>query len=82
MTSDISRTSVPTLRPAVGSHARSMWGWALSFVQAAFVVAAERHQLSSLDDHLLKDIGLSRRLAEREVGRAFLDVPAERISRR
>lgn len=39
-------------------------------------VARERRQLRRLDEHALKDIGISRADAEREASRPFWDVDA------
>ncbi|MDJ1016306.1 MAG: DUF1127 domain-containing protein [Paracoccaceae bacterium] len=36
----------------------------------------QRQTLKSLDDHLLKDLGLTREMAEAEAGRPVWDVPA------
>jgi len=41
-------------------------------------VARERRQLANLDDRLLKDIGLSRSLADKEASRALFDLPFDR----
>jgi uncharacterized protein YjiS (DUF1127 family) len=35
----------------------------------------QRHRLRSLDDHLLKDIGLTPETAAREAGKPIWDVP-------
>ena len=47
----------------------------------AWRVAAERRQLASLDDAMLKDIGLSRSVAYEEASKTFLDVPESRLPR-
>jgi uncharacterized protein YjiS (DUF1127 family) len=52
------------------------------FLEAAVRIAAERRALTGLDDRMLRDIGLSRSLADREASRDFLDVPEHRIGRR
>lgn len=41
-------------------------------------VSAQRTRLSELDDHILKDIGLSRIDAEREASRYFWDTVSNR----
>lgn len=47
-------------------------------LDTAWRIRRERRQLASLDDRLLKDIGLSRSLAHVEAGRSFFDLPAGR----
>ncbi len=46
-------------------------------------LARQRRALATMDDHMLKDIGLSRVDAQREAGRSFWDEGGEpwRISR-
>lgn len=82
MAADISRGSVPAIHPGLGAAAAGTWARALRLLGLAVVVAAERRQLAALDDRMLKDIGLSRSTAAREVARDFLDVPIGRILRR
>lgn len=45
-----------------------------------FALAAQRRQLASLDDALLRDIGLTRAEARREAARAPWDVPRHWLS--
>lgn len=47
-------------------------------LDAAWRIRRERRQLATLDDRLLKDIGLSRSTAYDETRRSFLDLPAGR----
>jgi hypothetical protein len=82
MTSGLSRGSVPAIRPSLQGHGQSVWAFAGWFLSAAISVYGERRRLAALDDRMLKDIGLSRSLAEREVSRDFFDVPRHRIPRR
>lgn len=44
-------------------------------LEKAYSVARERRQLLALEDHELKDIGISRADAEKEGNRAFWDMP-------
>jgi uncharacterized protein YjiS (DUF1127 family) len=74
-----SRGSVSAGRPALEDVAASFVTRAARWVVAAFAVARERHQLGDLDDRMLKDIGITRRMAERESARDLLDVPTHRI---
>lgn len=45
---------------------------------AVLQVADERRRLASLDDRLLRDIGISRGDAEGEASRPFWDLPSQR----
>jgi hypothetical protein len=79
MTSSLSRGSVPAIRPSPHWQSRGAWEYAGRFLSTALSVYSERRRLAALDDRMLKDIGLSRSLAEREVSRDFFDVPRHRI---
>lgn len=48
----------------------------LAFMERAGEVARQRRALLRLDDHALKDIGISRADAWREGGRPWWDLPA------
>lgn len=41
-------------------------------------VAAERRRLEDMPEHLLRDIGIDRGIANAEAGRPFWDLPAGR----
>lgn len=74
-------------RSADGLLARGVWlVWAVFEIAAAFAVYAltliltweqrvrERRALASLDDRLLRDIGISRADAEQEVRKPFWEI--------
>jgi len=82
MTFGLSRGSVPAIRPSLHRQSHGLWVSVGRFLSAALSVYSERRRLAALDDRMLKDIGLSRSLAEREVARDFFDVPSHRIARR
>lgn len=82
MTTHISRGSVPTIGPALGTGTSAMWTRAVRFLKAALSISAERRSLAGLDDRMLKDIGITRSHAQWESGRDFFDVPEHRITRR
>lgn len=82
MAPDISRGSVPAIEPRLAAPAAGTWARMQRLLKLALVVAGERRQLAALDDRMLKDIGLSRSTAAREVAREFLDLPIGRIPRR
>ncbi len=81
MTYGLSRGSAPAARPSLETPSLRLWTTTRRFLSVAFMVAAERRRLAALDDRMLKDIGLSRSLAEREVDRDFFDVPHDRMPR-
>ncbi len=47
-------------------------------IELAFQVRRERRMLVGMDDHMLKDLGLSG-IAATEASRPFWDVPLERL---
>lgn len=79
MTSGHSGGSVPAIPRARGSMVARVWRRTAHLFEAALLVRSERQHLAALDDRLLKDIGLSRSLADREASREFFDVPEHRI---
>jgi uncharacterized protein YjiS (DUF1127 family) len=79
MTSGVTRGSVPSINPPWPTQGKGLWTKAFRHFVAAVAVARERRELASLDDRMLKDIGLSRSVAEREIARDFLDIPEHRI---
>lgn len=81
MTSGVTRGSVPAMNPPWPTQGSGLWTTIVRYFVTALVVSRERRELASLDDRMLKDIGLSRSLAEREISRDFLDVPEHRVAR-
>lgn len=49
-----------------------------SRVFKAFKIASERHKLADLDEHMLRDIGITRNEADAEAARPIWDMPAGR----
>lgn len=82
MSANISHGSVPSIRPVLVTPVAGAWAKAVRFVKVAWAVRAERHQLAALDDRMLKDIGVSRSVAENEYRRDFFDLPLGRMPRR
>ncbi len=62
--------SVTTLRSAVSLSFRPV-----AAVLAALSMRRERHRLAELDQHLLRDIGVTRAEVEAELARPFWDAP-------
>jgi uncharacterized protein YjiS (DUF1127 family) len=79
MTSGLTRGSVPAIIPPWPTQALGLWTNAYRYVALVLAVARERRELAALDDRMLKDIGMSRSLVEREVVRRVLDVPEHRL---
>ncbi|MGE0699183.1 MAG: DUF1127 domain-containing protein, partial [Hyphomicrobiaceae bacterium] len=70
MVPHITRGSVPTVRPSPSTLSLTSCVLRLCrLIEAALRISRERRDLASLDERMLKDIGLSRSLAEREVTR-------------
>ncbi|MEO0915574.1 MAG: DUF1127 domain-containing protein [Pseudomonadota bacterium] len=67
----VKSNSLPT-RIALGRKSRSV---GLRMVLKAFSIWRERQHLNTLDDHLLKDVGLTRTDVETETKRAVWDAP-------
>lgn len=59
------------IRPASRSPRPSL----LARLRHALAVSRSRHALTRLDDHLLRDIGLTRDVAEAEARRKDWDAP-------
>ncbi|WP_136645024.1 DUF1127 domain-containing protein [Tabrizicola sp. YIM 78059] len=60
------------IRPALSAHSRRPF---LQWLAKVLTLARSRQALSRLDDHLLRDIGLTRDQAEAEARRRAWDVP-------
>jgi uncharacterized protein YjiS (DUF1127 family) len=82
MRANISRGSVPTIGPVLGTNTPAVSTRVLRFLRAAIAVSAERHALAGLNDRMLKDIGITRSEADLESRRDFFDIPEGRIPRR
>ena len=74
------RTSVQTVSklPISQTSRRKIFTDVIARLETMWQVYRERHALRSLDERILKDIGLDRGLAEREASRSFFDVPDQR----
>ncbi|WP_439815830.1 DUF1127 domain-containing protein [Zavarzinia sp. CC-PAN008] len=59
---------------------RARFDWA-RLLQTWIIVARQRRHLAGLNDHLLKDLGLSRADVEAEVRRPFWDVGSGLLNR-
>lgn len=81
MTRTFVQGSLPQIPVPLQTAASGGWTRLRHFLETALVIAAERRQLASLDDRMLRDIGLSRSMIERETARDFFDVPPERWPR-
>ena len=64
----ISLTSTHAARPSFSRF--------LTVLHRLFTIDRERRSLRHLDDHLLRDIGLTREQADEEAARPFWDAPA------
>lgn len=78
----IQNTSSPVLLEGTFATYVRQLRRAAGYVHAVLQVARERHALAGLDERMLKDIGMSRSLAEQEIARPLLDIPADRIEHR
>lgn len=58
-------------RPAMSAAPGSGWLGALLTLEAWLDRRSQRHALRELDDHMLRDIGVSRASAEHEAGKPF-----------
>ncbi|MEM7620443.1 MAG: DUF1127 domain-containing protein [Pseudomonadota bacterium] len=50
----------------------------LNFVKKAYEIARQRHHLLNLEEHQLRDIGLTKDQVARETQRSFWDVPVQK----
>ncbi|MGI9426236.1 MAG: DUF1127 domain-containing protein [Hyphomicrobiaceae bacterium] len=75
------RTSVPTVTrfPISQTSRRHIWTDAIVRLETMWQVYRERQALRSLDERMLKDLGLDRGQIEAETGRSFFDVPDQRV---
>ena len=74
------RTSVPTVSrfPIAQTSRRKIFTDVIVRLETMWQVYRERHALRSLDDHMLKDLGLDRGQVAKEANRSFFDVPNQR----
>ena len=75
------RTSVPSIahiptRPTTG---RARWTSLVKRVGVMWQVFKERDRLNSLDDRMLRDLGIDRSQVDNEVRRSFTDIPENRL---
>ena len=61
---------------AIHVHMRSAFNWSGRFAPARLLAMRRtRARLAKLDDHMLKDVGLTREAAAREAARCSWDAP-------
>ena len=74
------RTSVPTVTrlPISQTSRRKGLSDVIVRMETMWQIFRERQALRSMDDHMLKDLGLDRGQVEKEVNRSFFDVPDQR----
>jgi uncharacterized protein YjiS (DUF1127 family) len=63
-------TDADTARPTLPSPAQAL-GWAIGLLLRWEERSRQRHQLGVMDDRMLRDIGLDRRLAQDEYLKPF-----------
>ncbi|MFQ3787897.1 DUF1127 domain-containing protein [Halomonas sp. A29] len=69
---DVSSTCVPPATRGRWRFALDLWRWA-RYMDRLVQLRRERTQLHELNDHLLRDIGVTRQQATREARRPFWD---------
>lgn len=71
-------THLPLSGPHSGTRVPAAVPGAMTWLGAVLRTLRERRQLAMLDEHALKDIGISRADAYREWSRPFWDLPGQR----
>lgn len=66
--------STSALRTGTSGHGPARRWFSLAWLGRALSIRRDRQRLLGLDDHTLKDIGLSRSDVYEEAGRPFWDV--------
>ena len=64
-------TGAADLPPSVGRLVLTYLGAAATTITLATERARQRHALAALDEHLMRDIGVSRNMVAREVRKHF-----------
>ncbi len=65
-------------RPSLASRIRDSLTDLIRAQEVRYQIHRERRLLATLDDRILKDIGITRADADFEASRAYTDVPEER----